>query len=218
MPPRILIVEDNPSARAGLEELLREAGYDARTASTFREGRQALEHDAPDLLITDIRLDGFNGLQLVHVNPRPIPAIIITGYPDDVLRNDARRLGAEYVLKPFAPATLLETIDRLLKSSVRAEERRRAPRKRVTTDLPVEADTLPARVLDLSERGVRVEVMQPHPKGTPQTLQLLFPTTDVAVDVDVVWSLADEAGRWQFGGSVSAAEAPIWAQLLAATA
>ncbi|MGH9203225.1 MAG: response regulator, partial [Vicinamibacterales bacterium] len=62
MTPKILIVEDDVATRVGLQELLRHAGYDAIVAGTFRDGRRALEEETPDLLIADLRLDGFNGL------------------------------------------------------------------------------------------------------------------------------------------------------------
>jgi hypothetical protein len=47
------------------------------------------------LVIADLRLGGFNGLQLLLLSPRPIPTIIITGFPDQVLEAEARRAGAD---------------------------------------------------------------------------------------------------------------------------
>jgi CheY-like chemotaxis protein len=220
MPPKILIVEDNATTRIGLEELLRGAGYLTLVASTFLEGRRALERDTPDLLITDLRLEGFNGLQLVHVNPRPIPAIIITGFPDEVLMNDARRLGAEYMVKPFEPSALLATIARTLAlaRNARVDERRRSTRRRITADLPVEANAMPARILDLSEQGMRLEIQRPLVVALPPSLRLVFPVYALTVDVDVVWSAKDASGRWQCGASVGADANPDWARLLAVNA
>ena len=114
MSPRVLIVEDDLATRVGLQELLVSAGYTAIVAADFREGRRVLEQEHPDLLIVDLRLQGFNGLQLLHVNPRPIPTIVVTGFPDDVLQADARRLGAEYMIKPIDPRKLLGLVGRLL--------------------------------------------------------------------------------------------------------
>ena len=50
---RILIVEDDRATRMGLQELLRQAGYDVIIAAEFRAGRRALEDERPDLLILD---------------------------------------------------------------------------------------------------------------------------------------------------------------------
>src|SRR5687767_15826667 len=136
MSPRVLIVEDDLATRVGLQELLVSAGYTAIVAADFREGRRVLEQEHPDLLIVDLRLEGFNGLQLLHINPRPIPTIIVTGFPDDVLQAEARQLGAEYLVKPISSPVLLTAIERLLAGPDR-EERRRWPRKRLTIDVPV---------------------------------------------------------------------------------
>jgi ActR/RegA family two-component response regulator len=61
---------------------------------------RSLATTPPHLLITEIRLDSYNGLHLIAMAPKPIPAIVITGYPDRAVEADARRLGAEYLAKP----------------------------------------------------------------------------------------------------------------------
>lgn len=207
---RILVVEDDAATRVGLQGLLQNAGYDTILAATFKEGRQALEHDAPDLLITDLRLDGFNGLQLLHVDPRSIPAIIVTGFPDSVLQAEARRLGAEYLIKPFPFSTIVDTVQRLLGRRKVQDDRRRWARKRVTGDLPVEYAGQPARLLDVSHGGVRVDVPG-VPGMQPDVLRLVFPFTASAVDVHVQWRLPQAlGGRWTCGGAVDAASHPEW--------
>jgi CheY-like chemotaxis protein len=213
MPPRILIVEDDRATRLGLQELLRQAGYDVLAAAEFRDGRRALERDAPDLLIADLRLEGFNGLQLLHVNPRRIPAIIMTGYPDDVLRAEAQYLGAEFMLKPVVPTVLLATVERLLQAAS-GQERRRWPRGRPATDVPLEVDRVPARILDVSYGGVRVEIYRPGAQTLPRHVCLAFPVNDVSFEADLVWSQPDRAGRWLCGMTVAAAAAPTWQRLV----
>src|ERR1700704_3697604 len=86
---KILIVDDDEATRAGLKLLLEGAGYKVTVAGTFAEGRLALSASTPDLLIADVRLGAFNGLHLVTTNPRSIPTIIVTGYPDPVLKANA---------------------------------------------------------------------------------------------------------------------------------
>ena len=213
MSPRILIVEDDLAARRALEELLRQAGYDTIVAAGFREGRRALETDLPDLLITDLRLEGFNGLQLLHVNPRPIPAIITTGYPDDVLGAEARQLGAEYLVKPIVPAVLLATVERLLAGPGR-QERRRWPRKRLVVDLPVDVDGVPARVLDIGYGGAQVEVLRPGATHMPPQVRLVFPIDEIRLEADLVWGTPDRAGRWLCGVSVRGPEEAAWRSLV----
>ncbi len=103
MPSKVLIVDDDKTTREGLAEFLEEAGYEAVAVGTFEDATRVLRTAPPDLLIADVRLGPFNGLQLVISSPQPIPAIIITGFADPVLEADARRRGADYVLKPVSP-------------------------------------------------------------------------------------------------------------------
>ena len=97
---KIVIVEDDDATRAGYRELLNLAGHEVIATSTYQEGRHAVQVESPDLVIADLRLGGFNGLQLLLLSPRPIPTIIVTGFPDQVLEAEARRAGADYVAQP----------------------------------------------------------------------------------------------------------------------
>jgi CheY-like chemotaxis protein len=209
MPSKILIVEDDRATRMGLQELLRQAGYDTVVASDFRAGRRALENEAPDLLIADLRLEGFNGLQLLHVNPRPVPTIIVTGFHDEVLKAEANNLGAEYLVKPVAPPVLIAAIERLLAGPDR-QERRRWPRKRLIADVPVEIDAVPARVIDIGYGGAQVEVFRPGAEAIAPQLRLVFPVNEVALDADLVWGVPERAGRWLCGIAVRPAHADAW--------
>ncbi|MFL6280720.1 MAG: response regulator [Vicinamibacterales bacterium] len=115
----ILIVEDDQSTLAGWVELLRGAGYFVRGVSSYEEGRQELAM-MPDLLITDVRLGVYNGLQLLMrgrmVNPR-LQAIVITGYADQIVRREAVYLHAEHLEKPVDADRLLQVVDNALRST-----------------------------------------------------------------------------------------------------
>ena len=114
MRARVLVVDDDEAYLAGMKELLEEAGYDVCVASSFEFGKQELREHAPDLLIVDVRLGAFNGLQLISTGQLHIPAIVVTGFDDTVLRADANIFGASYIVKPISPATLLALIDQKL--------------------------------------------------------------------------------------------------------
>ena len=108
----ILIVEDDREALAGRVELLRAAGYAVTGVATFEEARRALS-DAPDLLITEVRLGAYNGLHLIMRARSRSPhsaAIVLTGFPDAVIRAEAERLNAIYVEKPVDAARLLAAV------------------------------------------------------------------------------------------------------------
>jgi DNA-binding NtrC family response regulator len=113
----ILIVEDDRAVLGWLEELLGGAGYHVTGATSFEEGRRALTVDAPDLLITDVRLGAYNGLQLIFraraLNPQ-LPVIVMTGYSDAAIRAEAQRLQAEHLEKPIDSTALLSLVARML--------------------------------------------------------------------------------------------------------
>src|SRR6476620_11577810 len=110
MPGRVLIVDDDEACLTGMQQLVEMAGHHALVASTYEEGRRVLRNGAPDMLIADVRLGSFNGLQLVATNASNIPVIVISGFDDVVLQAEARAMGAEYLVKPVSPAALLDCI------------------------------------------------------------------------------------------------------------
>jgi two-component system, NtrC family, response regulator GlrR len=114
MRARILIVDDDQAYLAGMKELLEDAGYEVFLASNFEDGKLVLRDRRPDLLIVDVRLGAFNGLQLLSTGQVHIPAIVVTGFDDTVLRADASVFGASYLVKPISPSALLALIDRKL--------------------------------------------------------------------------------------------------------
>ncbi len=116
MKPKILVVDDAPAVRRMLTELLDGAGYDVLSAGTFEEGKQLADAGNPDLMLIDIRLGDYNGLQLAvreRVNHPGRPVIVMTGHSDPVLEAEARRHGAEFVEKPLHPSRLIEMIRRM---------------------------------------------------------------------------------------------------------
>src|SRR3954470_24263249 len=113
MATRVLIVEDDKAARDGLVRLVAARGHEVFSAATFEDGRRLLKTRHPDVLITDVRLGAFNGLQLLLSDPAHVQAIVLTAYSDPVLEAEARNLGARYLLKPVVPAILLALVDDL---------------------------------------------------------------------------------------------------------
>jgi two-component system, response regulator YesN len=110
--PSILIVEDDRASLDGLMAVVAGAGYRVTGAQSFEEGRRALAA-SPDLLVTDIWLGAYNGLQLIirgrALNPR-LRAIVVTGHPDVVVRREAEQLNAIHLEKPVDPARLLDEV------------------------------------------------------------------------------------------------------------
>ena len=116
MRARVLVVDDDEGYLAGIKELLEEAGYEMLVANTFEQGKRVLQDSAPDLMIVDVRLGAFNGLQLISTGQVRIPAVVVTGFDDPVLRADAQTFGASYLVKPVSPSALLALIESRLGS------------------------------------------------------------------------------------------------------
>lgn len=203
MASKILIVEDDNANRAGLVQLLCAAGYNAIGAATFEQGRHLLIAENPDLLITDVRLEGFNGLQLIITQLNPIPAIVITGFLDRTLETEAKRLGADYLVKPFAPSALLTLIAEKLKPQVMFDIERRWIRKRVTEGLFAQLESARARVVDVSYGGIRFELQDVAPDTLPPAFDVTLPTKHVAVHVELVWHSRTHEGHWICGAALS---------------
>src|SRR5262245_55755129 len=99
-----LIVDDDDSCATALEQLLTEWGFQAVPFNTFQQARTYLDSATPDLAIVDVRLGNYNGLHLVHLIRQASPGavlIAVSGFEDPVLRDEAARLGAAFLSKPW---------------------------------------------------------------------------------------------------------------------
>ena len=102
---RILVVEDEADLRKVLATLLKRGGYTVDLAESGEVACERLGREIYDLVITDLRLPGANGLEVLRTCKGlypDTPVIIITAFSTDEAAEEARRLGAfNYILKPF---------------------------------------------------------------------------------------------------------------------
>jgi len=197
----ILIVDDHRVTRLGLAEMLEQAGYSVVTAGTFPEARRILRDTPPDLLIADVRLGSFNGLQLVISGPNRIPAIVITGYADSVLEAEARRGGADYLIKPFDADTLLAIIrQKLGQTQTEFAIPRRWWRKAVA-GLMAYVGEHQAKIVDVSYGGVRFEIRPGEGGVPPDRFQLKLPNA-MSLQADLVWKSMLTNDMWVCGAAV----------------
>ena len=100
-----LIVDDDEQVLRLLRRWLTGMGLQVVTCRSFEEAKSQLLSKVPDVLLTDIRLQGFNGLELVvralYESPS-VSAIVLTGFDDPVLRRDAEALNARFLVKPIS--------------------------------------------------------------------------------------------------------------------
>ena len=106
----VLVVDDEPQVLEYLTSALNRSGYITTPCPKYEDAKAALAAGRPDLLLTDIRLGPFNGLQLAIFATQKYPGtpvIILTGYEDPTLRDEAARAGATFVMKPVRLEDLL---------------------------------------------------------------------------------------------------------------
>ncbi|WP_028224378.1 nitrogen regulation protein NR(I) [Paraburkholderia ferrariae] len=121
----IWIVDDDQSIRWVLEKALARENFMTRSFSNVREAASALDHDSPQVLVSDIRMPGGSGLELLQtVRERVpgLPVIIMTAFSDLDSAVAAFQGGAfEYLAKPFDVDKAVELIRRAVDESVRGE-------------------------------------------------------------------------------------------------
>jgi DNA-binding NtrC family response regulator len=117
-PARILVVDDDSSLALFIVEILAEAGHDPSVVASGQGAMEKVEQSPWDLVVTDLRMPGMSGLELIqllkHYDPR-IAVLAITAYGSIETAVQAIRAGAaDYITKPFEPDALLLAVDKCL--------------------------------------------------------------------------------------------------------
>lgn len=126
---RITLAEDDDDIRTAVTMVLEDAGYQVEALAS---GGMLLERLAPailgdpgaqrpDVLVTDVRMPGVNGLAMMEglrANGWNAPIVIMTAFADDEMRRRVSELGtAALIDKPFEPEVLTKTLGDLLEGS-----------------------------------------------------------------------------------------------------
>jgi len=110
---RVLVVDDQPDVLRTLAHLVASGGYDVDTRLKFDEAKHYIDVTPPDLLVVDVRLGAYNGLQLaLHMrNVRPeAPIVVLSAYDDPMIRKETERIGARWLSKPISRKVLLDCL------------------------------------------------------------------------------------------------------------
>jgi len=192
MNKKILVVDDEIGIRESLQKILGKEGFSVVTASNGDEAFKVIRQGGVDLLITDIRMAGMDGVELLKVCKSVSPfteVIIITGYASVDTAVDSMKQGAyDYITKPFKKADILKAVNKAIEKqiltmdNIRMKERIEAfesgpliesssPRMRSIMELVRQVAPSQATVLILGGSGTGKEVIadmihQLSPRGT----------------------------------------------------
>lgn len=124
----VLIIDDEPLQRLSMVDALSAVGYQVQDASTGDEGIEHFREKRYDLVVTDLRMPGSDGLQVIQACKERSPdteVIVITAHGSVGTAVQAMKLGAyDYITKPFSMDELLLTVDRATKVVALRQENR----------------------------------------------------------------------------------------------
>jgi DNA-binding response OmpR family regulator len=121
MPPRILIVEDDPDIAELVARYLEKAGFSTERAGSGREALAAISARVPDLMVLDLMLPHVDGLEVcraVRANEASaaLPIIMVTARAEESERIVGLELGADdYIVKPFSPREVVARVRAVLR-------------------------------------------------------------------------------------------------------
>ena len=177
---RILIVDDEERIRLILRIMLTGAGHQVDEAPSGEDALLALDRDAVDLVISDVRMEGMGGMELLAaIRERELgcPVVFVTAFATLESAVEALRLGAsDYLVKPFDEKDVLLAVERalgvrrILKENIRLKKESGAagqsgpvifvsPSMRKVHDLAVKVAVSDATVLLTGESGTGKEVV-----------------------------------------------------------
>ena len=119
----VLLVEDDPAARQGLELALRRLGYQVHPAATGEAALDGAGQDAADVVVLDVMLPGLDGFEVCRRLRRgsDVPVIMLTARGDDFdIVGGLEACADDYVVKPVEPRVLDARIRAVLRRQARA--------------------------------------------------------------------------------------------------
>ena len=147
-PIRVLLVDDEPLARAHLRTLL-DGREGIEVVGECGDGRCAVDRiraDAPDLVLLDIYMPELNGLEVVReVGAANMPAVIFVTAYDDYALEAFEAHALDYLVKPVERARFVEAVDRvtrLVRAGARPEAERREALERLVADQSVDRERM----------------------------------------------------------------------------
>lgn len=123
---KVLVVDDDAVVGHSINRVLTGQGYEVRETVSGMEALEALGHQHYDMVFTDIRMPGMDGLDMasrMKKNYPEMPVVVITGYGTEASEKKATDLGlAGFLRKPLSPDTIIENAERVLRERDETQE------------------------------------------------------------------------------------------------
>lgn len=155
---KILVADDDPQMQLAIQAGLARSGYELTMVGDGRSAADALERESFDLVISDQRMPGMTGQELLawmQKKEMPTPLIMITAYGTINQAVEAMQRGAaDFLTKPFSAEDLERIVERVMSpenSEFRAAKGRRAPKGRPI----ITNDPMMIRILEVAEAVAR---------------------------------------------------------------
>ena len=124
----VYLIEDDEAVVRACAQALKLADIDVRTFRNAEQALAALDEESPSAIVSDVRMPGMSGLELLDVvwqRDREIPVILITGHGDVSMAVQAMRAHAyDFIEKPFNSARLVDVVRRALERRALLQENR----------------------------------------------------------------------------------------------
>jgi two-component system C4-dicarboxylate transport response regulator DctD len=193
----VLFVDDEASMREAVTQWLELAGFELTVQDNATSALGKLSADFPGVLVTDLKMEGIDGLELLRrsqeVDPE-LPVVVITGHGDVEIAVQAMRLGAyDFIEKPFAPERFLEIVRH-------AGEKRRLVIENRRLRRAVNEQTLNSRIIGTSRVAENLRATVAELAGTDVSVVLYGET---GVGKDLVARCLHDFGRRHAGNYVA---------------
>jgi DNA-binding response OmpR family regulator len=199
----VILVNADPHVLRHLELQLSENGYLVAAIGSFLEAKELLDSVTPDLLVADIRLERFNGLQLAirsHFEHPDVPVIVTHVEEDPVTEAEARRYGVSFVAAPVDNPRFLSSVRSLVDSRRQAQRAvRRWPRKSLSGIVELDAAAVRAQLVNMSYGGARLAFEPPF--AIPQLFDITLPPAGLIVQANRIW-MREDTDRLSCGAEV----------------
>jgi DNA-binding response OmpR family regulator len=179
---KVLIAEDDPDTRAGLEEILRDEGYVTVSAADGREALELFEKEKPDFVCLDVMMpevSGYDVCRRIRRTHADVPVIFLSARSEEIDKVVGLELGADdYILKPFGVREVLARIRAVTRRSLARRQEPGTVEPFRMDDLEIRPAELRARrgdeTIDLSLRDVRILQLLFRHRGEVVTRDMLF--------------------------------------------